>query len=127
MEDHALKWDLIKCEIRGTTIEYCKRSARERREQKVTLANQVNELEHRLSEQPTEDIAEQYQSTKQELELLITQESLNAAFLAKVDNLEFDGKNPKYFVNQAKKTVCKKNLSKTWLQKMGKTSQVPKM
>lgn len=85
IDDKALKWDLIKCDIRGVTISYSKRKAKETEHQKRLLANKVTELEGKLDDQAT---VEQYQVLKQELELLISQEALNSKFLAKVDQLE---------------------------------------
>lgn len=109
--DKSLKWELIKYDIRGVTIDYCKRKAKERREAKVALADLVTSLEHKLCRDTSVDIAQQYQNAKHDLENIITQESQSAAFLARVDYLEFNEKNSSFFAKQAQKTFAKKSIA----------------
>ena len=111
LEDKSLKWEVVKCEIRRITIIYSKKKAKEKREVIQNLTRDVTNLERKLSESPSDDIAQQYQCAKEELDCLISQKTLGAAFRAKADYIEFGEKNSKYFVNLEKQKYEKKVLN----------------
>lgn len=107
--DKGLKWEMIKYELRQCTIEYSKARAKETKQNFINLSQNVTTLEKALSENPTEEIAQQYQNVKDELEQLVTQKAQSSAFRARADWVEHGEKNTKFFTNLEKKNHNKKN------------------
>ena len=52
IDDKGLKWDLIKMEIRGFTVNYAKSKAKRCKNDEVTLQNKINELQLKLESNP---------------------------------------------------------------------------
>jgi hypothetical protein len=111
IDNKALKWDLIKCDIRRETIYYCKHRAKERRQLLTSLSNSIMKLERNLANNPDEDTLQEYQVTKQELEHLVTQDAQGAAFRTKVDHMEFNENNSRYFAKLEKANYAKKYIN----------------
>ena len=62
VENKALVWDTIKCEIRGTTIEFTINKAKEKRQFEARLKSEIKVLESKLDN--GEDVYEIYKTTK---------------------------------------------------------------
>lgn len=71
--DKALKWELIKCDLRRETMLYRKRKAKERNDTLTQLSNSVTKLD--IECDPSEENIQQYNITKQELESMIPLEA----------------------------------------------------
>ena len=87
LEDKALKWEIIKCELRRETISYCKSESKKRKELILSLSKDVTKLEKHLADNPNADIMQEYQVTKHELDSLITHKAEGAALHAKANHL----------------------------------------
>lgn len=107
IDDKAVKWDLIKCDLRRETISFCKREAKKRKETLAALSKSLVRLESELVDNPTTDIMQEYQVTKEDIENIITLETQGLAFRARVDHVEFNEQNSSYFVNLEKKITGK--------------------
>ena len=62
--NRQLKWELLKYEVRKFTIKYTKHVAKEKRQQRTNLENQLKKLEGKLDE----DNLSKYNSVKNELD-----------------------------------------------------------
>ena len=69
--DLGLKWDVIKMEIRGFTVQYSKRRARSEKDQKKQLLKNLNDLQEKLcSSRNDPNALNKYYSLKAKLEKL---------------------------------------------------------
>jgi exonuclease III len=66
--DKGLTWDLIKMEIRSSTICYSKNKAKKVRKEIKEATFNLDKLEKNMSSNPTDDIIKQYYNTKQYIE-----------------------------------------------------------
>ena len=64
ISNRQLKWELLKYEVRKFTIKYTKHVAKEKRQLRTNLENQLNKLEGKLDE----DNLSKYDSVKNELD-----------------------------------------------------------
>ena len=56
LEDKRLYWDMLKMEIRSFTICYCKRVAKEKKDEEAMLQQQLSSLHKLMCESPSQDI-----------------------------------------------------------------------
>ena len=60
LADKGLKWDLIKMELRSSTICFSKKKAKENRDNIKDLMIKVEAFEKQLSKEPNDDILQKY-------------------------------------------------------------------
>ena len=66
VENKTLVWDCIKCEIRGITISYCIKKAKEKRHYETKLRSDFKILEEKIDN--NEDVHDMYNTVQRELE-----------------------------------------------------------
>ncbi len=111
LEDKALKWDLIKCDLRRDTISFSKKQAKKRKELFVSLSKSLIKLESELVDNPSPVIMQEYQVVKQEIDNIISFEAQGLAFRSRVDHTEFNEKNSSYFANLEKRNYKRKTIT----------------
>jgi hypothetical protein len=112
LEDKGLIWDLIKMELRSTSISYSKFKAKEGRELlKETIIN-VSKLEELIGRDPTDDILKKYTEGKKYIEDYNNEKTNGAMLRSKVDWAEHGEKNTKFFLNLEKRNYKMKCITK---------------
>jgi exonuclease III len=96
----GLKWDVIKMEIRSSTVCYSKLKSQKNNIQEVILRN--NELSKLIDEQPSEEILKEYEATKLEIEYYNNEKANGVLMRSKCNMIEMGEKNTKYFLNLEK-------------------------
>ena len=110
MTDKQLRWDFIKSEIRGYTIQYSTRKVRERKEFKLSLEKELYHIENELRESMSALKIERYQHLKEELEKIEELETKGAILRSKVRWSEAGEKNTRYFLNLEKRNAVEKHI-----------------
>ena len=95
-----LKWELLKYEIRKFTINYSKKLAKERKENKTLLENKLKELEGNLN---TEDNIQSYNIYKKELDSIYDHITEGIRIRSKCDWYEHGEQSTKFCLNLEKK------------------------
>ena len=95
-----LKWELLKYKIRKFTINYSKKLAKERKENKTLLENKLKELEGNLN---TEDNLQSYNICKNELESIYDHIAEGIRVRSKCDWYEHGEKLTKFSLNLEEK------------------------
>ena len=124
MSDMQLRWDFIKSEIRGYTIQYSSRKLKERREFKLSLEKELYDIENELHESMSPSKIERYQIIKEELEKTEELETRGAILRSKVKWSEAGEKNTKYFLNLEKRNAAEKHICQLQLDSGETTSDL---
>ena len=93
LDDHGLKWEFIKMEIRGRTIAYSENKAKRQRKRESDVQIRIEELEKRISDSTNADFINKALNEKEILKqqfLLFYQEKANG-LMATLQN-QVDGK-----------------------------------
>ena len=102
--DLGLKWDLIKMEIRGFTINYSKRKAKEHRDEEKLLHKKVNDLQARAENNPhNRSIILELQCARARLKKIMLTKTKDAILRSKVRWHEEGERNTKYFYSLEKR------------------------
>jgi exonuclease III len=111
IDNDALKWDVIKMELRASTICYSKTKAKENRDNFRETVLKNDKLEKELSTNPSEEILNEYNSTKLEIEYYNNEKAQGAVIRSKADWAEFGEKNTKFFLNLEKRNYKNKCIT----------------
>ena len=111
MSDKQLRWEYIKTEIRGFTLQYSSKINKAKREFKLKLEKDLYDIECKLHDGMSESNVERYHYIKEELEKFEEQETKGAILRSKVRWAEAGEKNTKYFLNLEKKNAVDKHIS----------------
>ena len=103
LEDKGLLWEIIKMEIRATTIIFAKRKARQKRDEEKELLMRFNSLQERLRHNFDESIKAEMDRVKNKLAKIIAVKTRGAIVRSKSRWYEFREKNSKYFYNLEKR------------------------
>ena len=103
-------WELIKMELRSTTIKYSKKKRSDLRSKEESLERLLKELDHKICNDDTfnSHILEQYKAAKKDLELIHEVKGKEAMFRLKMNWFEHGEKPTKYFINLEKSNYEKK-------------------
>ena len=108
LEDKALLWDVIKCDIRSRTISHSSWKAKIKREQLTTLNNNLYELEQQLN--AGLQVQEEYKNAKDKLESVLDEKAQGNFIRSRAVHIEFNEKSSKYFLKQEIKNSKDKNI-----------------
>jgi exonuclease III len=111
IDDHSLLWETIKMEIRSSTICFSKKDALKKRNEIKDTVIKCNNLESQLSTNPSEDILNEYNEAKLEIEQYNSEKAQGAFIRSKADWAEFGEKNTKYFLNLEKRNYKNKCIT----------------
>ena len=133
MDDHRLKWELIKMEIRGLTIAYSKNKAKRQRKWESDVQIRLEELEKRISESTNADFINKALNEKEILKqqlLLFYEEKANGLMLRSKTRWTEKGEKPtKYFFNLEKRNYSRKKIAELELpngKHLHKTDEIMK-
>ena len=111
MDNHNLKWEIIKYEVRSFSISYSKKKSREKRDAKKKLERQLSLLEQEEYLQ-IEEIFRKIEATKDELNKLHLEEAQGSIIRSRAKWSEEGEKCTSYFLNLEKHNAIKKNIRK---------------
>ena len=112
MNDKGLKWDFIKCRIRGLTLSHCFLKSKQNKEHITRLQNELANLQNQLTNKADETIFTKYEKVKSELETIEENIAKGAIMRSKVKWAEAGEKNTKYFLNLEKRNAINKTITK---------------
>jgi hypothetical protein len=112
IQDKGLCWEMIKMEIRSSTLMFAKNKAREKREQIVKMMHEVSRLEGRMNNGPSQEEIERYYGAQKEIESFNIEKANGVLIRSKADQVEFGEKNTGYFLNMEKRNAGKKCITK---------------
>ena len=110
MTNKHLRWDYIKTELRGFTLQYSSRKNKEKKEFKLKLEKDLYETQNQLHDNMSVNNVEKYSFLKEELEKIEEIETQGAILRSKVRWSEAGEKNTKYFLNLEKKNAVDKHI-----------------
>ena len=108
--DEVLLWEMIKLQIRDTSIKYSKAKIKKMKTKEVDIENVISVLERQLEScinNDKEALAEQLRAKKGELENIIEYKTKGAIIRSKARSCNEGEKNNKYFLNLENRH-CKK-------------------
>ena len=118
--NRQLKWELLKYEVRKFTIKYTKHVAKEKRQLKTNLENQLKKLEGKLDE----DNLSKYDSVKNELDEIYDHIAEGIRIRSKCDWYEHGKKSTKFFLNLEKQGGSQNTIKKLAIDDKEMTEQV---
>ena len=109
MEDKALKWDIIKCDIRTETISYATWKNKTTRAREKELSECMNNLEIQM--QTDNSKYDEYQEKKHELEHIKEEKTKGVIIRSRAQHIEENEKCTKYFCQLEKRNYLKRNIT----------------
>ena len=116
LEDKGLAWDMIKMEIRGFCVQYCKRKNRERRVAEKELSDQIDTLLKILATHRTKENITKLYCLRSKLDKLAAYKTKGAIIRSRTRWHEQGEKNTKYFLNLEKRQNSKSYISRLILK-----------
>ena len=120
VNDQQLFWELIKMEIRSTTISFSKGKAQVIRKHEVEIKQQLDELDKIICNSQNLDnidgILKQYDDLKKELQHHYNNKGKSAIFRSKCRWVEKGEKATKYFFNLEKRNYNRKTINEIKLE-----------
>ena len=107
-----MKWDIIKCKIRGFTLEYAKRKARERREKEKELTQMVGKLHTDMATSPSDEIKNRIDLVQAELDEIYNRQTEGVMIRSHAIWCEQGEKSTKYFLSLEKRNYKRKCITK---------------
>jgi len=112
MQDKRLVWELIKFDIRNFTIPYSIQKKKDQNLITQTLEKRFNELHNLvLTDRANEVENDEFNSTKQELELIERHKARGIILRSKCRWVEDGEKNSSYFLRLEKNNYCNKHIT----------------
>ena len=112
MQDKRLVWELIKFDIRNYTIPYSIQKKKDQNLITQTLEKRFNELHNLvLTDRANEVENDEFNSTKQELELIERHKARGIILRSKCRWVEDGEKNSSYFLRLEKNNYCNKHIT----------------
>ena len=97
VQNKALVWDCIKCEIRGATIQFAVKKAKEKRQYETNLRAELKVLEDKLDN--NEEVMDTYNTVKKDLEQIEEEKLRGNIVRSRAQLIEEGEKCSKYFMN----------------------------
>ena len=116
IKDPRLKWDVIKMDVRGSTISYASYKAKMKREHEVELLKQMKDLEPKINKDPEENDMMLYASLAKELEQLNNEITRGIQLRAQCEHMELNETNSAYFLSKEKSQAEIKSITKLVLE-----------
>jgi len=110
LEEKELLWEMIKMEIRATTIIFTKRKAKQKRDEEKDLLARFNSLQSQLRSNFNESIKVELDRVKHKLEKITAARTRGTIIRSKARWYELGEKNCKYLYNLEKRNHRKKQI-----------------
>ena len=111
LNDKGLFWEMIKMEIRASTIIFAKNKAKQKRNEEKDLLMRLNQLQEKLRSNFSEITKVEMDRVKKELAKIAHKKTRGAMTRSKAQWYEFGEKNNKYFYNLEKINHKKKHIT----------------
>ena len=114
--DEVLLWEMIKLQIRDTSIKYSKAKIKKMKIKEVDIENEISDLERQLKScinNDKEALVEQLRVKKKELENIIEYKTKGAIIRSKAWWYNEGENNNKYFLNLENRHCKKKTIMQT--------------
>ena len=112
IQNHALKWDLIKSGLRQCTIDYCKTQAKIRRQQEDELYQLLNKTADLLEKHSTQENLNVYNNVKMQLEELNKIKTAGIFLCSKAQFVDDHERSSKAFIQMEKRNYKMKHIQK---------------
>ena len=112
IQDHGLKWDVIKSELRQHTIDYSKTQARIRRMVENDLNAQYLKAAAQFEANNSTNNLEQLEHIKEQIEEINAYKSAGAHIRSKAIHVEENERSTTYFLNVEKRNYKMKQIKK---------------
>ena len=113
--DEVLLWEMIKLEIRNTSIKYSKAKMKEMRKKEDIIENEIASLERQLEKDPGNNnkaaLVDQLKLKKKELESIIEYKTKGAIIRSRARWYNEGEKNSKYFLNLENRHCKRKTIT----------------
>ena len=106
--DPGILWETIKCVVRGSTIRYSVKKARDRNKLQKSLEDEITNLEMSYAQNCKPDILSSIDIKQKELESMYNYNAKGAMIRSRARWVEDGEKNSKYFLNLEKRHFTKK-------------------
>ena len=110
-EDKGFLWDFLKMRIRTETMTYSGRKNKIKRDNLAKLNDEITRLDIDYMDNPTDDIYQQLETAKNELESFNREGLMSSMFRSKCEWAEHGEKNSKFFLNLEKYNYTNKNIT----------------
>jgi exonuclease III len=110
--DKGLKWDVVKMEIRSSTVCFSKKLAKKNRDHIHEVILDNDRLSKLIEKQPSEQLLQEYEATKLEIEYYNNEKANGVRLRAKVDWAEIGERNTKFVLNLEKRNYKNKCITK---------------
>ncbi len=110
--DSRVKWEWIKFKVRDETMKYAKLNCKKRKDRMKVLFNKMNSLEESLANDPSDDILNNIELVKNELEELDLKTVDGLIVRSRIRWAEKGEKSNKYFLGLEKRNCRKKQCKK---------------
>ena len=106
----GLRWDIIKMELRSGAISFSKFNAKNKRDNIKNLLKKQVELENQISQDPSDQIIQEAESIKEEIEKYNSEKASGAWLRSKADWLEYGERNSSFFTKLENRNRQVKNI-----------------
>ena len=111
----ALKWELIKMEIRNMSISYSKKKSKQQKDHEIVLHNNYLRVSNAFDQTKDERLLDELNNIKNEIEQINAIKTKGAKLRSKITDIEDGDKPTKYFLNLEKKNYNIKHIKKLHL------------
>ena len=115
LSDARGRWEYMRHKIREFSMTFSKQKAYQRRKRKLLLENRVKTLEIKLATSSDDEIVEQYNVAKNELESIYDYITEGIILHLKANRYEHGEKSTQYFLNLEKRNKAKSHLRKSFI------------
>lgn len=123
MTDKHLKWDTVKCELRGEIIKICSQKSKEIKLNERDLKYKLNQLFSEISVSPTPENLNKSDEIKGKLEEKNDKETKGIILRSKAKWYEESERCTKYFLSSEKRNFKNKSISKLVINKRSITNK----
>jgi exonuclease III len=121
IKDRGLRWDVIKCQIRGFTISYSSFKSKQNKQTEKELIQKVKTLEKKCDQNPNDNIIQELTTCKNELEQFESIRTKGMQIRARCQHIDNYESNTSYFFSQEKAHAQAKSM-KTMIREDGTIS-----
>ena len=114
LEDERLLWEMLKTEMRATTISFSRNKAELTNTKESQIKARLEELDGQIcnnfNSPEIDNVLKEYESVKTDLQSIYEQKGKTAIFRSKCRWVENGERPPKYFFKLEKRTFTKKTI-----------------
>ena len=113
INDPIMRWGYVKYKCREFSRSYFIKKAKERKSRLISLVKRIAELESLISSSSSQELLDEYNKCKYDLEILYDYITAGIILRSKSDWYEHGEKSSKYFLNLEKHNKAKSHVRKS--------------